>query len=80
MPGSSLGNRFNIWVYGSNNATDFNDIPDITVSGNMILLYTFTFSNYTGTWPPNKGYILLPTSYYFRYYLLLANNLGDYCH
>ena len=61
---------------GSNGATDFNDVSDINVSGNMILLYTFTHS---GNWMPRLGYIVLTTLYSFRYYLLLANNYGGYC-
>ena len=65
-----------IWLYGSNSATDFNDVSDINVSGNMILLYTFTYS---GSWSPSMGYILFTTSYSFRYYLLLSNNYGGYC-
>ena len=65
MSGSPLGTWYNISLYGSNSATDFNDVPDITVSGNMILLYTFTFSNYICTWSPNMGYILLTTPYFF---------------
>ena len=40
MTGGTFGNWYNIWLYGSNSATDFNDISDINVSGNMILLYT----------------------------------------
>ena len=42
-----FGNWYNIWLYGSNSATDFNDVSNINVSGNMILLYTFTYS---GSW------------------------------
>ena len=42
-------------MYGSNGATDFNDVSDITVPGNMFLLYAFTFSNYAGTWSPNMN-------------------------
>ena len=61
---------------GSCSATDFNDVSDINVSGNMILLYIFTYS---GSWSPSMGYILLTTSYSFRYYLLLSNNYGGYC-
>ena len=76
MGGPPLGNWYNIWLYGSNSVTDFNDVSDINVSGNMILLYTFTYS---GSWSPSMGYILLTTSYSFRYYLLLANNYGGYC-
>ena len=38
--------------------------------------YTFTYS---GKWTPSMGYILLTTSYSFRYYLLLANTYGGYC-
>ena len=71
-----MGNWYNIWLYGSHSAADFNDVSDINVSGNMILLYTFTYS---GSWTPSMGYILLTTSYSFRYYLLLANNYGGYC-
>ena len=41
MGGPPMGNWYNIWLYGSNSATDFNDVSDINVSGNMILLYTF---------------------------------------
>ena len=76
MGGQPLGNWYNIWLYGSNSATDFNDISDLNVSGNMILLNTFTYS---GNWTPSMGYILSTTSYSFRYYLLLANNYGGYC-
>ena len=36
MGGSPFGNWYNIWLYGSNSATDFNDVSDINVSGNMI--------------------------------------------
>jgi hypothetical protein len=75
MGGPPLGTWYNIWLYGSNSATDFNDVSDINVSGNMIL-NTFTYS---GNWSPSMGYILLTTSYSFRYYLLLANNYGGYC-
>ena len=74
MTGGTFGNWYNIWLYGSNNASDFNDITDINVSGNMILLYTFTYSG--SNWTPSMGYILLTTSYSFRYYLLLASNYG----
>ena len=63
-------------LYGSNSATDFNDVSDINVPGNMILLLAFTYS---GSWSPSMGYTLLTTSYSFRYYLLLANNFGGYC-
>ena len=76
MGGPPMGNWYNIWLYGSNSATDFNDASDINVSGNMVLLYTFTYS---GSWSPSMGYILLATSYSFRYYLLFANNYGGYC-
>ena len=31
MGGSSLGNWYNMWLYGSNSATDFNDVSDINV-------------------------------------------------
>ena len=62
-------------MYGSNSATDFNDVSDIIVSGNMILLYKITYS---GSWSPSMGYILLTTSYSFRYYLLLSNDYGGY--
>ena len=75
MGGSPFGNWYNIWLYGSNSATDFNDVLDINFSGNLILLCTFTYS---GGWSPSMGYILLTTSYSFRYYLLLANNYGGY--
>ena len=78
MACSPLGNRYNIWLYGYNSATDFNDISDINLSGNMILLETFTFSSYTGLWTPSMGNILLTTSYSFRYYLLLNHNYGGY--
>ena len=74
--GSLFGNWYNIWLYGSNSATDFNNLSDIDVSGNTILLYTFTYS---GSWSPSMGYILFTTSYSFRYYLLLSNNYGGYC-
>ena len=74
--GAPFGNWYNIWLYDSNSATDFNDVSDVNVSGNMILLYTFTYS---GSWSPSMGYILLTISYSFRYYLLLANNFGGYC-
>ena len=40
MGGSPLGNWYNIWLYGSNSATDFNNVSKINVSGNVILLYT----------------------------------------
>ena len=50
MTGGTFGNYFNIWLYGSSNASGFNDITDINVSGNMILLYTFTYS---GSWSPS---------------------------
>ena len=76
MGGSPFGNWYNIWLYGSNSVTDFSDVSGINVSGNMILLHTFTYS---GNWTPSMGYILLTTSYSFRYYLLLANNYGGYC-
>ena len=76
MGGSPFGNWYNIWLYGSNSAPDFNDVSDISVSGNMILLYTFTYS---GSCSPSMGYILLTAPYSFRYYLLLANNYGGYC-
>ena len=62
--------------YGSNSATDLNHVSDINIWGNMILLYTFTYS---GNWTPSMGYILLTTSYYFRYYHLLSNNYGGHC-
>ena len=39
MGGPPMGNWCNIWLYGSNSATDFNVVSDINVSGNMILLY-----------------------------------------
>ena len=71
MRGSPFGNWYNIWLDGSNSATDFNYVSDINVSCNMVLLYTFTYS---GNWTPSMGYILLTTSYTFRYYLFLANN------
>ena len=74
MTVGTFGNWYNIWLYGSNNASDFNDITDISVSGNMTLLYTFTYSG--SNWTPSMGYILLTTSYSFRYYPLLANNYG----
>ena len=76
MGGSPFRNWYNIWLDGSNCATDFNYVSDINVSGNMILLYTFTYS---GNWTPSMSYILLTTSYSFRYYLLLDNNYGGYC-
>ena len=76
MGGPSMGNWYNKWLHGSNSATDFNDISDNNVLGNMVWLYTFTYS---GNWTPHMGYILLTTSYSFRYYLLLANNYGGYC-
>ena len=76
MGGAPFGNWYNIWLYDSNSATDFNDVSDINVSGNMILLCTFTYS---GNWTPSMGYILLTTSYSFRYYLLFSNNFGCYC-
>ena len=66
-----MGNWYNIWLYGSNSATDFNDVSDINVSGNMILLSTFTYS---GSWSPSMGYILLTTSYSLDvifYYLII---------
>ena len=55
MGGSPFRNWYNIWLYGSNGTTDFNDVSDINVSGNMILLYTFTYS---GSWFPSMGYII----------------------
>ena len=76
MGGAPFGNWYNIWLYGSNGPSYFNDVSDINVSGNMILLYTFTYS---GNWTPSMGYILLTTSYSFRYYLLLAINCRGYC-
>ena len=76
MTCGTFSNWYNTWLYGSNSATDFNDVSDINVSGNMILLYTFAYS---GSWSPSMGYILLTTSYSFRYYLLLANNYGGHC-
>ena len=59
MGGPPMGNWYNIWVYGSNGATSFDDVSDISVSGNMILLYTFTYSV---SWTPSMGYIVLTTS------------------
>ena len=76
MTGSPFGKWYNIWSYGSNSSADFIDVSDINVSGNMILLYTFTYS---GFWTPSMCYILSTTSYSFRYCLLLANNYGGYC-
>ena len=63
MGGAPFGNWHNICLYGSNSATDFNDVSDINISGNMISLYTFTYSS---NWTPSLGYILLTTSYSFR--------------
>ena len=74
MSGAPFGNWYNIWLYGSNNASDFNDVTDINTSGT--LLYIFTYSG--STWSPSLGYILLSTSYSYRYYFLLANNYGGY--
>ena len=44
MGGAPFRNWCNIWLYGSNSATDFNDVSDINVSGNTVLLNTFTYS------------------------------------
>ena len=68
MGGPPLGNWYNTWLYGSNSIVDFNDVSHINVSGNLLLLNTFTYSS---SWTPSMGYILLTTSYSFRYYILL---------
>ena len=61
MTGGTFVNWYNIWLYGSNSVTDFNDVSNINISRNMILLYTVTYSG--SNWTPSMGYILLTTSY-----------------
>ena len=63
MGGPPLGNWYNTWLYGSNSLTDFNDVSDITMSGNVVLLYTFTYSS---GWSPSMGYILLTAEGYIQ--------------
>ena len=39
MSGAPFGNCYTIWLYGSNNSSDFNDVTDLNTSGTLLYIF-----------------------------------------
>ena len=71
-----IQNGTTICVYGSNSSSDYSDITDFAVTGNMFVLCTMTYGS-TNNPTPGAGFQTITTSTQYRYYIIILNNTNS---